>query len=245
MKVNTKVISRSFYATQPGPCPYLPGRVEQRIVTPFSINDEPGLFDHLNQAGFRRSHGFLYRPACPGCHACIPVRVVVDRFSPSRRFRKVLSRNGDLAVACSPAIGTDEQYALFKRYLEARHDDGGMARMSRDEYAELVERATVDTFIVEFRRSGALVAVALTDRLLSGLSGVYTFFDPDLAARSLGTFTILWHIAETARLGLPFFYLGYWIEGTRKMRYKTQFEPIEQLTSSGWQELPATGALPG
>jgi arginine-tRNA-protein transferase len=236
--VNEKTLSRSFYATQPGPCPYLPGRVEQRIVTPFSLDDGPALFDSLNQAGFRRSHGFLYRPACPGCHACVPVRVIVDRFVPSRRFRRVEKRNSDLVATCAPAVSSDEQYDLFKRYLEARHDDGGMARMNRDEYAELVERATAETFIVEFRLAGALVAVALTDRLLSGLSGVYTFFDPDLAARSLGTYTILWHIAEAARAGLPFFYLGYWIDGTRKMRYKTQFRPIEQLTATGWRPLP-------
>lgn len=236
--MNEKTLSRSFYATQPGPCPYLPGRVEQRIVTPFSLDDGPALFDSLNQAGFRRSHGFLYRPACPGCHACVPVRVIVDRFVPSRRFRRVEKRNSDLVATCAPAVSSDEQYDLFKRYLEARHDDGGMARMNRDEYAELVERATAETFIVEFRLAGALVAVALTDRLLSGLSGVHTFFDPDLAARSLGTYTILWHIAEAARAGLPFFYLGYWIDGTRKMRYKTQFRPIEQLTATGWRPLP-------
>ncbi len=243
--MNEKAISRPFYATQPGPCPYLPGRVEQRIVTPFSPTDGPALFDHLNRAGFRRSHGFLYRPACPGCHACVPVRVVVDRFVASRRFRKVRNRNADLAAVCLPAVSSDEQYVLFKRYLEARHDDGGMARMTRDEYAELVERATAETFLVEFRQSDTLVAVAITDRLLSGLSGVYTFFDPALASRSLGTYTILWHITETARLKLPFFYLGYWIEGTRKMRYKTQFHPIEQLTPTGWRELPAETAIDG
>ena len=111
--------------------------------------------------------------------------------------------------------------------------------MCREEYAELVGRAPADTFVVEFRLAGTLVAVALTDRLVSGLSGVYTFFDPALTARSLGTYTILWHIAETARAGLPYFYLGYWIEGTRKMRYKTQFQPIERLTATGWRPLVA------
>lgn len=241
MQVNDKVVSRSFYATQPAPCPYLTGRTEQRIVTPFSASDDPAVFDSLNQAGFRRSHGFLYRPACPGCQACIPVRVPADRFSWTRRFRKVMRKNDDLVAAWRPAVATDEQYRLFRRYLEARHDDGGMARMSRGEYGELVERATVDTFVVEFRRGRTLVAVALSDRLASGLSGVYKFFEPDLASRSPGSFVILWHIAEARRLDLPFVYLGYWIEGSRKMEYKAQFQPMEQLTASGWRLLPPVG----
>lgn len=236
--LHEKPLSRSFYATQPAACPYLPGRIEQRIVTPFFAGDEAGFFDSLNQAGFRRSHGFLYRPACPGCQACIPVRVPVDRFAWTRRFRKVWNRNCDLTAERCPARATDEQYALFKRYLEARHDDGGMARMNREDYRELVENAPADTFVVEFRRAGELVAVALSDALLSGLSGVYKFFAPELEKRSLGTFVILWHLQEAAREGLPFVYLGYWIEQSRKMRYKASFQPMEQLGPGGWIPLP-------
>jgi len=236
--LHEKAPTRSFYATQPAPCPYLPNRIEQRIVTPFFTSDDPGFFDGLNQAGFRRSHGFLYRPACPGCQACIPVRVPVARFEWTRRFRKAWNRNADLLAERRPARATDEQYALFKRYLEARHDDGGMARMTREDYRELVESAPADTFIVEFRLAGELVAVALSDQLLSGLSGVYKFFAPALDKRSLGTFVILWHIVEAARLELPFVYLGYWIGQSRKMRYKAQFQPIEQLAAQGWCPLP-------
>jgi arginine-tRNA-protein transferase len=232
--VHEKPISRSFYATQPAPCPYIDGRTEQRIVTPFFAGDDAVFFDGLNQAGFRRSHGFLYRPACPGCQACVPVRVPVDRFVWTRRFRKVWNRNVDLVAELRPARATDEQFALFKRYLLARHDDGGMARMSREDYRELVENAPADTMIVEFRKTDELVAVALSDRLLSGLSGVYKFFAPELEKRSPGTFVILWHIAEAARLGLPFVYLGYWIEQSRKMRYKAQFQPMQQLGPNGW-----------
>jgi arginine-tRNA-protein transferase len=238
IKVHEKPLSRSFYATQPAPCPYLDGRTEQRIVTPFFAGDDAVFFDGLNQAGFRRSHGFLYRPACPGCQACIPVRVPVQRFVWTRRFRKVWGKNTGITAERRPATATDEQYALFKSYLHARHDDGGMARMSREDYRELVENAPSDTFVVEFRRGGVLAAVALSDQLLSGLSGVYKFFAPDLEKQSPGTFVILWHIVEAARLGLPFVYLGYWIEHSRKMRYKAQFQPIEQLGPSGWCPLP-------
>ena len=233
-----KPLSRSFYATQPAACPYLPGRTEQRIVTPFFTGDDAAFFDSLNQAGFRRSHGFLYRPACPGCQACIPVRVPVARFEWTRRFRKVWRRNEDITAERRHARATDEQYALFKRYLEARHDDGGMARMTRADYRELVENAPPDTFVVEFRLDGELVAVALSDALLSGLSGVYKYFAPELEKRSLGTFVILWHLDEAARQGLPFVYLGYWIEQSRKMRYKVQFQPMEQLGPGGWAPLP-------
>lgn len=235
--MHEKPLSRSFYATQPAPCPYLPGRVEQRIVTPFFAGDDAAFFDSLNQAGFRRSHGFLYRPACPGCQACISVRVPVASFAWTRRFRKVWHRNQDVTVTRRPARATDEQYALFKRYLDARHDDGGMARMTRTDYRELVENAPADTFIAEFRIGEELIAAALSDELPSGLSGVYKFFAPELTRRSLGSFVILWYIKEAVRCGLPFVYLGYWIERSRKMRYKAMFQPIEQLGASGWHPL--------
>lgn len=239
-----KLQPRSFYATQPTPCPYLPGRIEQRVLTPFFAGDDASFFDHLNQVGFRRSHGFLYRPACPGCQACVPVRVPVAEFAWSRRFRKVLKRNADITAEIFEARATDEHYTLFKRYLLARHADGGMARMSRNDYRELVENAPKDTLIVEFRIKGELVAVALTDRLLSGLSGVYKFYAPELEKRSPGTFVILWHILEAERQGLPFVYLGYWIAGSRKMRYKIQFQPLEQLGANGWCPLlPDSEAL--
>jgi leucyl-tRNA---protein transferase len=237
-ELHEKALSRSFYATQPAPCPYLAGRIEQRIVTPFFAGDDAGFFDSLNQAGFRRSHGFLYRPACPGCQACVPVRVPVTRFAWTRRFRKVWKRNRDIRVERRPAKATDEQYALFKRYLDARHDDGGMARMTREDYRELVENAPVDTFVAEFRLGDELIAAALSDELLSGLSGVYKFFAPELERRSLGSFVILWYIEEAVRLGLPFVYLGYWIERSRKMRYKAMFQPMEQLGPNGWCPLP-------
>jgi leucyl-tRNA---protein transferase len=236
--LHEKALSRSFYATQPAPCPYLAGRIEQRIVTPFFAGDDAGFFDSLNQAGFRRSHGFLYRPACPGCQACVPVRVPVTRFAWTRRFRKVWKRNRDIRVERRPAKATDEQYALFKRYLDARHDDGGMARMTREDYRELVENAPADTFVAEFRLDDELIAAALSDELLSGLSGVYKFFAPELERRSLGSFVILWYIEEAVRLGLPFVYLGYWIERSRKMRYKAMFQPMEQLGPNGWCPLP-------
>ena len=144
-----------------------------------------------------------------------------------------------MAASCA-AVATDEQFALFHRYLRQRHRDGGMVRMDRQAYAEMVEVAPASTRVVEFRDAdGALVGVSLTDHLRSGLSGVYKFFAPEAAARSLGTFIILWHIERARALGLPFVYLGYWIGESRKMAYKARFAPLEQLRGPSWRPLAA------
>lgn len=200
--------------------------------------------DLLTEAGFRRSQGFLYKPACPDCQACVPVRIEVARFAPGRSFRRIVKRNADLAWAELPPRSTDEQFALFQRYLRHRHQDGGMVRMDRDAYREMVEVAPASTRVVEFRApDGTLVGVSLTDRLRSGLSGVYKFFAPELEPRSLGTFIILWHVERARALRLPYVYLGYWIAQSRKMAYKVRFAPLERLEGAGWLPLrPEDGA---
>jgi arginine-tRNA-protein transferase len=235
--------AKHFYSTEPGPCPYLPDRDERRLVALVEPDEPPGLFDLLTEAGFRRSQRALYKPACPGCRACVPVRIVVAGFAPSRSERRILKRNADLAATERPPEPTAEQFELFHRYLEARHEDGGMVQMDERAYAEMVGAAVAGTRLVEFRRpDGSLAAVTLTDRLRSGLSGVYKFFDPTEDRRSLGTFIILWHIAHARELGLPYVYLGYWIEECRKMTYKRRFHPLEQLDGSEWRALPALDA---
>ncbi len=235
---------RQFYTTGPAPCPYLEGRTERRIYTLLRRHpQEQEIFDRLSESGFRRSQNLMYRPACPGCNACVPVRIPVDRFVPTRNERKVLKHNADLTMQPAAAVATTEHWELFRRYLGARHGDGGMAAMTRADFEAMVSDWTVASLLMEGRDpSGRLLAVSLTDRLASGYSGVYKFFEPTETRRSLGTWTIL-QLVEQARLdGLAYVYLGYWIAGSEKMDYKVRFRPIEQLTAEGWADLPEPSA---
>ena len=205
----------------------------------------PELNDLLTHGGFRRSQSIAYRPACESCRACVSVRVVVDAFRATRSMRRVLDLNADLVGEMRIPVPTSEQYSVFRGYLDSRHRDGGMADMTVLDYAMMVEDSHVETRIIEYRRrgpdahvtgrgAGALLGVALTDVLGDGLSMVYSFFDPDVSARSLGTFMILDHIARARRLGLSFVYLGYWVKGSKKMDYKGRFLPQERLMPEGW-----------
>ncbi len=223
-----------FYLTPLGPCPYLAGRRERRIVARL---DElaPEAFDLLTWAGFRRAQRYLYKPVCPECRACISVRIPVARFQWSRNWRKVLARNRDLRARELPARAREEHYALFTRYLGIRHPEGGMTGMSFEEYREMVEEAAPHTCLVEFRDGkGRLWAVSLTDRVESGLSGVYKFYEPEAPRRSLGSLVVLWHVQRAQQLGLPYVYLGYWIADCHKMAYKSRFRPLERLDGDRW-----------
>jgi arginine-tRNA-protein transferase len=244
-----------FYLTAPSPCPYLPGRQERKVFTHL-VGDKAGeLNDLLTHGGFRRSQSIAYRPACDQCHACVSVRVIANEFRPSRNFRKVLARNADIVSESRSAVPTSEQYSIFRAYLDQRHRLGGMADMTVLDYAMMVEDSHVETRLIEYRRRpadgleaktpGDLIAVALTDILGDGLSMVYSFFEPAEENRSLGTFMILDHIARARRMGLPYVYLGYWIDGSRKMNYKSRFLPQQRLAPSGWLRFDndATSAL--
>jgi leucyl-tRNA---protein transferase len=234
-----------FYLTAPTPCPYLKGQEERKVFTHLVGERAGELNDILTQGGFRRSQSIAYRPACDGCKACISVRVITAEFQPSRSHRRVLERNSDLIGELRDAAPTSEHYSVFRAYLDARHRDGGMADMSVLDYATMVEDSHVKTSIVEYRRrgpdtgftgkgAGPLLAAALTDTLSDGLSMVYSFYEPEYSDRSLGTFAILDHIARAKRLGLPYVYLGYWVEGSRKMEYKSRFLPQERLLPERW-----------
>jgi arginyl-tRNA--protein-N-Asp/Glu arginylyltransferase len=234
-----------FYLTAPAPCPYLPGRAERKVFTHLVGDRAAALNDILTQGGFRRSQNIAYRPACEGCRSCVSVRVVVDGFRPTRNLARVHRRNCDLVGAETSASPSSDQYALFRAYLDSRHADGGMADMTVLDYAMMVGDSHVDTLVIEYRfrgpdtaingrGEGPLIATALTDVLADGLSMVYSFFDPDYADRSLGTYMILDHIARARRMGLPYVYLGYWVDGSRKMAYKRRFRPQEHLGPRGW-----------
>jgi arginine-tRNA-protein transferase len=234
-----------FYLTAPSPCPYLPGQEERKVFTHLVGRRATELNDLLTHGGFRRSQSIAYRPACETCRACISVRVVVNDFVPTRGMRRVAARNADL-IGNERAPGpSSEQYSIFRAYLDARHRDGGMADMSVLDYAMMIEDSHVTTRVIEYRQrspdsgftrrgSGPLLAVALTDVLSDGLSMVYSFFDPALASRSLGTLMILDHIERARQMRLPYIYLGYWVDGSRKMDYKSRFLPQERLLSGGW-----------
>ena len=233
-----------FYLTAPSPCPYLPGRQERKVFTHLVGNKASELNDLLTHGGFRRSQSIAYRPACDQCHACVSVRVIANEFRPSRNFRKVMARNADLVGQSRSAVPTSEQYSIFRAYLDQRHRLGGMADMTVLDYAMMIEDSHVETRLIEYRRRpaegleatapGKLIAVALTDILGDGLSMVYSFFEPSEENRSLGTFMILDHIARARRMGLPYVYLGYWIDGSRKMSYKSRFLPQQRLAPTGW-----------
>jgi leucyl-tRNA---protein transferase len=239
-----------FYLTAPSPCPYLPGHEERKVFTHLVGEKAPELNDLLTHGGFRRSQSIAYRPACETCRACISVRVLVDEFKPTRSMRRIFQRNADLIGDMRAAVPTSEQYSVFRSYLDLRHRDGGMADMTVLDYAMMVEDSHVETRIVEYRRrgpdstingrgSGDLLAVALSDVLSDGLSMVYSYFEADHRDRSLGTFMILDHIARARRMGLPYVYLGYWVQGSRKMDYKGRFLPQQRLSGDGWKRVDA------
>ena len=232
-----------FYLTAPSPCPYLAGKEERKVFTHLVGERASELNNILTQGGFRRSQSIAYRPACEGCRSCVSVRVVANEFEASRSMRRIVNRNSDLVGEMKIAVPTSEQYSIFRAYLDSRHRDGGMADMTVLDYAMMVEDSHIETRVVEYRRRegdeagrqvGDLIAVALTDVLGDGLSMVYSFFEPDEASRSLGTFMVLDHIERARQMGLAYVYLGYWVRGSRKMDYKSRFLPQERLTPDGW-----------
>jgi arginine-tRNA-protein transferase len=227
-----------FFTTAPLPCPYLPGRLERKIVTELNGPEAEVLHEALSRAGFRRSHSIAYTPACPGCSACIPVRIVADSFRPDRTMRRIAKANADLVARQVPARATAEHYRLFARYQESRHSGGDMAMMGFYDYRSMVEDSPIDTYIIEFRSpDGTLAGACLADRMCDGLSAVYSFFDPDQPQLSLGTYMVVWLVEEAVRQALPYVYLGYWIAESRKMAYKSRFRPLEAFGPNGWRPM--------
>lgn len=233
-----------FFVTSPAPCPYLPGRSERKVFTELKGPHANQLNDALGRIGFRRSQTVAYRPSCVDCTACVSVRVVAGEFRPSSAQKRNLKANSDLiAVPCRP-WSTAEQFDLLQRYLGVRHPGGGMAAMDETDFADMVEHTPVESYLIEYREPnadgtpGRLVGACLTDKQGDGLSMIYSFYEPDHDGRSgLGNYIILDHIRRAREMGLPFVYLGYWVDGSVRMQYKVRYRPLEKLGRDGWRRL--------
>lgn len=238
-------IAPQFYVTAPQPCPYLPGQSERKLFTALTGEGARALNDTLSKQGFRRSQNVLYRPACSECSACFSARIRVADHKPGRSHRKMLRANAKLKRDATSPWATEDQFALFRRYLDHRHADGGMADMDIFEFAAMIEETPVRSRVIEYtapvegegddRRR--LVAVCLTDILDDGLSLVYSFYDPAMASASLGTYMILDHVELARQVGLPYVYLGYWVPGSVKMDYKARFSALEIYRDGVWRDI--------
>lgn len=219
-------------------CSYLPGRMARSVFVDPSLALDPARYGSLLDHGFRRSGSYVYRPACAQCHECRPMRLPVAAFEPSRAQRRCARRNADLRLTVEAELGA-EHYALYRRYLYARHPGGGMDPEDREAFRSFLASAWGYTEIVALRDpQGRLLAGGVIDRVPQGLSAVYTYFEPGLPERSLGTYSILTEIERARTLGVPYLYLGYWVAGSPKMDYKRNFRPLELLGPGGWQPAP-------
>ncbi|HVR90892.1 MAG TPA: arginyltransferase [Novosphingobium sp.] len=239
-----------FFVTSPAPCPYLPGRSERKVFTELKGPHADALNDALGRIGFRRSQTVAYRPSCLDCNACVSVRVAADEFRASTTQKRNYKRNSDLVVTECRPWSTAEQFELLQRYLGVRHPGGGMATMDEVDFADMVEHTPVSSYVVEYREPGdgpdgenlpgRLVGACLTDRQADGLSMIYSFYDPEHQTRTgLGNFIILDHIRRATEAGLPYVYLGYWVQGSARMQYKVRYRPLERLGRDGWERISA------
>lgn len=236
--------SLNFYVTAPYLCSYLPDlQARSQVATP-NLLITPAVYSELVQHGFRRSGTYTYRPRCDTCQACVPLRVAATEFTPNRSQRRTLSKHDGLQATLHPLLDKPEYYELYQRYQTARHKNGGMDKDDHESYQNFLLQSHVDTLLVEFREAGILRMVSVIDLLADGLSSVYTFFEPDLPGSSLGVYNVLWQIDLCRQLELDYVYLGYWIKDSRKMSYKTHYQPAQGLIDGTWQPLSDAAISP-
>jgi len=231
-----------FYVTAPTPCPYLEGRMERKLFTQLAGKNAQTLHNGLAQQGFRRSQNILYRPSCIDCAACLSVRIDVGKFIPSKSQRRILRKNKHLTDHKTHPRVTLEHYRLFSDYIAERHSGGGMSDMDRYEFGAMIEESPVDSLLIEYRDHDdeTLIAASMTDVLQDGLSMVYSYFAPNHSNQSPGTYMILNHIDFAQKTGLPYVYLGYWIPGSKKMEYKSNFSNLEIFIGGQWHQMNTT-----
>ena len=234
-----------FFVTSPAPCPYLPGKSERKVFTELRGDNPDELNEALGRIGFRRSQTVAYRPSCLDCQACVSVRVAANEFRPSSSQKRTMKAHGDLVTTECRPWATAEQFELLQKYLSARHPGGGMTQMEESDFADMVEHTTVTSYVIEYREPGVgaepgrLVGACLTEYQGDGLSMSYSFYDPEHEDRAgLGNYIILDHIQRAVANGLPYVYLGYWVEGAERMQYKVRYRPLERLTRGGWERMP-------
>ncbi|MEM7565067.1 MAG: arginyltransferase [Pseudomonadota bacterium] len=231
-------VKLNFFASTPEPCSYLENRKSVSAFANPHMDMDMQTYNELIQHGFRRSGGYIYRPHCPQCQECISVRVPVRKHQFSRNEQRVIRKNSDLRINAMPGRFRDEHFDLYRRYINHRHNEGSMANPSKSDYHRFLICDWTDTLFFEYRLNRILVAVAVCDVTDSGLSAVYTFFDPDQASRSMGHFAILSLIHETQLRELEHLYLGYWIKDCSKMSYKRRYKPLEAYLNDQWVPLP-------
>ncbi|NRA87830.1 MAG: arginyltransferase [Rhizobiales bacterium] len=232
----------TFYLTVEDPCSYLDGKVERKIFTKLNGKNATDYFEQLSQHGFRRSQNIAYIPACKACNACRSARIIINGFKFSKSQRRVLNKNKDLIRKIKPNHPSSQQYRLFNRYINARHSDGEMSNMGVMDFAKMIAESNVNTKLFEYylpneeTEEDTLVAVALTDIMSDGVSMVYSFFEPSLEKTSIGKYLILDHIRYSQENKLPYVYLGFYIDGSKSMEYKNQYQPQEQFDGTEWQK---------
>jgi arginine-tRNA-protein transferase len=235
--VTSSLRDLKVYTTYPHSCSYLQDQEATTLFVDPRQEVDQALYSNLSVLGFRRSGNHLYRPHCGSCDACIPARIPVRDFSPNRTQRRALRRNDDLEVELTGDIRDQSAFDLYRRYIEARHADGDMYPPDREQYQSFLDNAWECTRYYRFYDGGRLIAIAVVDELLDGLSAIYTFFDPDLDVRSLGRYAILWQVQRAREQELDYLYLGYWIRGCRKMAYKSEYRPLEIYVNGRWSSL--------
>lgn len=233
--INTQTIK--LFRTGDHDCSYLNDRQSRTLFLDPDLEYDINLYEELTQSGFRRSGKHLYRPDCKQCQSCIPARVPAQDFSLSRRYKRVLKKNSHLTMDVEPSAFREEDYALFERYINQRHADGDMYPASQSGYEDFLATSKPFSFHIRYFDGNTLVGVAVTDQLKTGLSAIYTFFEPELEKDSLGVFSVLRQIELCNALHLPYLYLGYWVPGCQKMQYKTQYKPTELLIDGEWQTI--------
>lgn len=234
-----------LYLSHPHPCAYLDEKQAKTLFLDPQAELSAALYGQLIDQGFRRSGAMIYRPECDRCSQCLPTRIAVELFRPRRSQRRIREKWRSVETVPRNADFIPEHFALYSRYINARHPDGGMNDSSEQQYLDFLTAPWSETLFVEFRLAGRLVAVAVTDRLRQGLSAVYTFFDPDCEKLSPGVFAILWQIEETRRLGLSHFYLGFLVPGCRKMEYKSEYRPLQIFDFRRDRWMPLDDGLSG